>query len=143
MIQDLLKDHDRVVAVLSPAEKNVDPNLRRLMFRNLLRKLGVDVSRVDLPSESSTKVLERLVEEHGAEHVTIGLGQDRENVAKGVAKKYGIRSRVIDRPEGAPSSTMMRGLIDSGDEEGLGKQYMNDSYLMRLAKQARENEKGR
>lgn len=143
VVKELLEDSDRVVVVLSPAAKNVDPNLRKLMFRRLLKKEGVDVNRVQFEHGDSRKVLESLIAKEGAEKVVLGLGQDRANVLQGAMKKLGIGGRVVDRPEGSESSTMMRGIIDRKDDAALSRLYHGDSYLMRLAREARKDEMSR
>lgn len=143
VIKELLDKAGEVVVVLSPAKKNVDPNLRKLILRRLLRKAGVDVSRVKLEHGDSKKILRDLIDENGPENVTLGLGEDRRAVAEGAAKKIGINAHVSSRPEGSESSTMMRGLIDSGDMKTLSKIYQNDPYLLRLVTEARKDERDR
>jgi cytidyltransferase-like protein len=143
VVKQLLEKADKAVVVLSPAEKNVDPALRTLMFRALLRREGVDLNRVEIVSGSSRKVLEDLIKKEGAGKVVLGLGEDRRPALEGTTKKLGIGSLLIKRPENSESSTMMRGIIDRGDDETLKNLYGGNLYLARLAKEARRNEVNR
>jgi hypothetical protein len=129
---------------MSGAKTNVDWHLRNLMFRRVLKQQGVDTTRVKfIHAKNTYEALKGIIGEQGSKNVVLALGQDRETYLKRLSDKFGITGRLIPRPEGSESSTMMRGLIDKGDDATLSKIYGNDSYLVKLAKIVRREEKSR
>lgn len=144
VIKKLLEEAQEVNVIMSGAKTNVDWHLRNLMFRRVLKQQGVDTTRVRfIHAKNTYEALKGIIGDQGPKNVVLALGQDRESYLKGLSDKFGISGRLIDRPEGSESSTMMRGLIDSGNLKKLAEIYGNDPYLVKLAQIVRREEKNR
>jgi nicotinamide mononucleotide adenylyltransferase len=141
VVKRLLEKSDEAQVIMSGAKTNVDWNLRNLMFRRVLRQEGVDVSKVKFVHAPNTyEALKSIVEEKGGKNVVMALGEDRKNYLESLSKKFEMGSELIPRSEGSESSTMMRGLIDSGNFKRL-KEIYKDDYLVKLARYVRAQEK--
>lgn len=144
VVKKLLEKSNQVNIIMSGAKTNVDWHLRNLMFRRVLKKEGVDTSKVKFVHSPNTyNSLKEIVASQTPGKVVLALGEDRKSYLEGLTKKLGISGELISRPEGSESSTMMRGLIDSGDIKTLSAIYKNDPYLVRLAMIVRQEEKKR
>lgn len=144
VVKNLLEKSQEAHIIMSGAKTNVDWHLRNLMFRRVLKEQGVDVSRVKfIHSPNTYESLRQIVGEQGGKNVVLALGEDRKNYLEGLTKKLGISGDLIPRPEGSESSTMMRGLIDSGDIKTLSRIYNDNPYLVRLAMIIRQEERRR
>ena len=142
LIKGMLEKAPTVHVVLGKGKENVDKNFRSQMLRAVLRKEGVDLSRVNLiQGGSAPSVLKSLAEKSGKDKVLFMLGEDQQKFLDSVGKSLGVKTDTIPRDSSGSSSSAIRRMIDSGDTEGLRKEFGNNPYLQRLAKVAREVEK--
>jgi hypothetical protein len=140
VVKSLLDKSDTAAIIMSNSKNNVDWNLRVLMFRRLLKHSQVDTSRVKFIKASDTmSALREIVTREGPGRTMLALGEDRQPQLRGISSKLGITGEVIKRPPNSESSTLMRQLIDKGNEAELNKVY-RDPALVRLAKIIRNEE---
>lgn len=142
LIKGMLEKAPMVHVVLGKGKENVDKDFRAQMLRAVLRKEGVDLSRVKLVQGSSAaSVLKKLAEESGKDKVLFMLGEDQQKFLDTIGKSLGVKTDTIPRDSSGSSSSAIRKMIDSGDTEGLRKEFGDNPYLQRLARVARKVEK--
>lgn len=142
LIKGLLKKAPVVYVVMGKGKENVDQNFRSQMLRAVLRGEGVDLNRVKIVKGSgASSVLKELSSKVGKENVVFMLGEDQTKFLDSMGKSLGVKTAVIPRDASGASSSNIRRLIDAHDEKGVGKEFDNDPYLMRLAGVARKVEK--
>ena len=143
LIKDMLQKAPIVHVVMGKGKENVDTDLRSQMLRAVLRDEGVDLSRVKITKgTAATRVLSDLAEKFGKEKVLFTLGADQEKFLNSVGRSLGVQTSTVARDSSGASSSAIRKIIDSGDIEGLGKEFKKNPYLSRLANVARKVEKG-
>jgi hypothetical protein len=143
VVKWLLEKSNEAHIIMSGAKTNVDWNLRNLMFRRVLKQEGIDASKVKFIHAPNTYgALKGIVAERGGKNVVMALGEDRKNYLESLSKKLEMGAELIPRAEGSESSTMMRGLIDSGNFQKL-KDIYKDEYLVKLARYVRAQERMR
>ena len=142
LIKGMLEKAPIVHVVMGKGKENVDKDFRSQMLRAVLRKEGVDLNRVKLVQGSSAaSVLKSLAEKSGKGKVLFMLGEDQQKFLDSVGKSLGVKTDTIPRDSSGSSSSAIRRMIDSGDTEGLRKEFGDNPYLQRLAKVARKVEK--
>jgi len=142
LVREMLERAPLAYVVMGKGEKNVDKDFRAQMLRAILRKEGIDLERVKIVrGERISGITKGLSEREGKEKVVLVLGQDQEKFLNSMGKSQGIGTMAIPRSGEGASSSAIRRMIDSGDEEALRKEYDGDKYLVRLAKAARKVEK--
>lgn len=142
LIAHLLEKAPVAHVVLGKGPNNVDRDFRAQMLRAVLRKEGVDLSRVKfIQGSNAPDILKDLAAKVGKENVLFMLGADQEKFLKSMGKSTGVNTAEVPRTGEGASSSRIRKMIDSGDTKGLAKEFKNDPYLMRLAKIARKVER--
>jgi hypothetical protein len=142
LIREMLRQAPVAHIVMGKGEGNVNKDFRAQMLRAMLRKEGVDLSRVKiLRGESVARVTKGLSEKGESKDVVLVLGEDQEKFLKSMGKSQGIGTVAVPRTSEGASSSAIRKMIDSGNEKALKKEYDGDKYLIRLAKVARKVEK--
>lgn len=142
LIKHMLEKAPTAYVIMGAADKNVDKDLRSQMLRAVLRREGVDLSRVKIvKGKKVAGVAKDLAEEHGKSKVLLMLGEDQGKFLDSMGKSLGISTGTVPRTTEGASSSAIRRMIDSGDKEALRKEFDNDPYLIRLAKVARRVEK--
>jgi FAD synthase len=144
LIKELLENAKEAYVILGKGKDNVDDNLRSLMLRRVLRKEGVDISRVKLiKGSTAASQLKDLIQKHGKEEVLFMLGSDQKKFLDSMGRSTGAETKEVSRPssgEGSASSSAIRKLIDSKDVKGLEAAFKGDEGLARLAALIREEE---
>ena len=142
LIKSLLKNATTAYVILGTGDKNVDKDFRSQMLRAVLRKEGVDLSRVKIiKGKNAASVLKDLSKDHGNDKVLFMLGADQEKFLDSMGKATGVQTAKVPRETSGSSSSAIRKMIDSGDVEGLRKEFGDTPYLTRLAAAARKVEK--
>lgn len=142
LIKGMLERAPVVYVVLGKGKENVNRDFRSQMLRAVLRKEGVDLSRVKLVQGSSAPAtLKGLIEENGKDKVLFMLGEDQKKFLDSMGKSLGMSTETIPRSDEGASSSAIRRMIDSGDSGSLSKEMGGDPYLIRLAQIARKIEK--
>jgi len=142
LIKSLLENAPTAHVILGKGDKNVDKDFRSQMLRAVLRKEGVDLSRVKIiKGKNAANVLGDLSKEHGNDKVLFMLGADQEKFLNSMGKATGVKTAVVPRETSGSSSSAIRKMIDSGDIEGLRKEFGDSPYVTRLAGVARKVEK--
>lgn len=142
LIQEMLRQAPVAHIVMGKGEENVNKDFRAQMLRAMLRKEGVDLSRVKiLRGGTISKVTKGLSEGNDSKGVVLVLGEDQGKFLNSMGRSQGIGTVAVPRTSEGASSSAIRKMIDSGNEKSLEKEYEGDKYLIRLAKVARKIEK--
>jgi len=142
LIAHMLEKAPVAYVVFGKGEKNVNKDFRAQMLRAVLRKEGVDTSRVKFIQGSHVaSTLKGLAEGEGKENVLFMLGKDQQKFMDSLGKSTGVKTGAVPRTTEGASSSRIRKLIDEGDLESLSKEMNGDPYLIRLAQIARKLEK--
>lgn len=142
LIKHLLEKAPIAYVVMGGGDKNVDKDFRSQMLRAILRKEGVDLSRVKLlKGDKASSVINNLKEIEGAKNVVFMLGEDQTKFLDSMKKSLGMDTAVVPRESSGASSSAIRKMIDSGDLKSVRKEFDGDDYLSRLALLARRVEK--
>jgi cytidyltransferase-like protein len=142
LIRQMLEQAPVAYVVMGKGEANVNKDFRAQMLRAMLRKEGIDLSKVQIVrGEKVSDITKGLSEKDGKENVVLVLGEDQEKFLNSMGKSQGIGTKKIPRSSDSASSSAIRKMIDDGDEESLIKEYDGNDYLIRLAKVARKVEK--
>jgi predicted Ser/Thr protein kinase len=143
LIKKMLEKSPMAYVVMGKGKENVDKDFRSQMLRAVLRQEGVDLNRVKLiKGSSAAQVLKGLAEKEGKKNVLFMLGEDQQKFLDTMGKSLGVETGVIARDSSGSSSSAIRRMVDSGDEEALRKEFKNNPYLQRLSKVARKVEQG-
>ena len=142
LIKGMLEKAPMAYVVMGAGKDNVDRDFRAQMLRAVLRKEGVDLSRVKLiRGDKASSVLKNLADEHGGEKVLFMLGADQEKFLNSMGKSMGVKTATIPRDSSGSSSSAIRKMVDERDYESLRREFGDNPYLMRLAAAARKVEK--
>lgn len=142
LIKHLLEKAPKAYVILGTGKENVNKDFRSQMLRAVLRREGVDTSRVQiLRGTRAASTLRELAEKEGKENVLFMLGEDQKKFLDSMGKSMGVETDVVPRSASGASSSAIRRMIDSEDTEALSKEFGNDPYLIRLAQVARKVEK--
>lgn len=142
LIKHLLEKAPVAYVILGTGKENVNKDFRAQMLRAVLRKEGVDPSRVQiLRGTKAASILKDLAEKEGKDNVLFTLGADQQKFLDSIGKSLGVKTDVVPRSAEGASSSAIRRMIDSGDTAKLSKEYSNDPYLVRLAQVSRRIEK--
>lgn len=142
LIKEMLKKAPVAYVVLGTGKKNVETDLRSQMLRAVLKREGVDLSRVKIiKGKQITGVAKDLSEKFGKDKVLAMLGEDQGKFLSSIGDSLGISTGVVPRTSEGASSSAIRRMIDEGDRAALAREFDNDDYLIRLARVARRVEK--
>jgi cytidyltransferase-like protein len=131
LVQKMLQVANQAVVAVSGGAKNNDWDLRVLMFRALLRRSQVDVSRVRFINQSNPF---SAIEVASAGETVLVLGEDQASMAKDLSDACGVPYVLNQR---STSSTSIR---ENMDQVGL---IFQDRYLVKLARILRSEELAR
>lgn len=142
LVKEMLEKAPIAYVVMGKGDKNANKDFRAQMLRAVLRKEGVDLSRVRIVrGEKVSGITKGLADKEGGDKVVLVLGQDQEKFLKSMGKSQGIGTFAVPRTDEGARSSAIRKMIDEGDEKSLDKEFDGDKYLIRLAKVARKIEK--
>lgn len=142
LIKSMLEKAPIAYVVVGSGEKNINRDFRSQMLRAVLKKEGVDLSRVRiLRGTRVASVAKDLAEKEGKDNVVMMLGEDQGKFLQSMGKSLGVQTGFIPRSEEGASSSAIRRMIDSKDQKALSEEFDGDEYLMRLAQVARKIEK--
>lgn len=142
LIKSMLEKAPIAYVVVGSGEKNINRDFRTQMLRAVLKKDGVDLSRVRiLRGTRVASVAKGLADEVGKDNVVMMLGEDQGKFLQSMGKSLGVQTGIIPRSDEGASSSAIRKMIDSKNQDALSKEFDGDPYLMRLAQVARQIEK--
>lgn len=150
LIKRMLEEADHAFVGLSLAKKNNDVELRRDVFESLLEHGGIDTKRVsffgaDGPYQAVeyciTDVLTRMVCPAIQNATTVVLGVDQSALGERLRDDLGVK--FVPNKIRVGSSTVIRYLLEIGEELTVREIYHGDSDLFRMVQQLRREELAR
>ena len=150
LVKRMLEEADHAFVGLSLAKSNNDIETRRDVFQALLEYGGVDVDRVSFfgakgPFEAVeyciTDVLTRMVNPAIQNATTVVLGVDQSALGERLRDDLGVK--FVPNKIRVGSSTVIRYLLEIGEEQTVREIYHGDKNLFQMVQQLRSEELAR
>lgn len=150
LIKRMLEEADHAFVGMSLAKSNNDIELRRDVFQGLLLHAGVDQNRVSFfgakgPFEAVdyciTDVLTRMVNPAIQAVTTVVLGVDQTALGERLRDDLGVK--FVPNKIRVGSSTVIRYLLEIGEEQTVRDIYHGDNDLFRMVQLLRREELAR